>query len=198
MTRTRAWAWTLVATAALVAACGGVPPATPTQPTAFVESDPPASGGTEQPGPTGPPGGGPPPAGTGVATLSAVGDIGWCGSPGVAQTAALLGRFTDDILMLGDLAYPSGTATDFRRCFDPDYGRFRGRARPGPGNHEYDVAGGEGYYSYFGEAAGPGRQGYYAFRAASWQVLMLNSSVPIERGSAQYQWVREQLAARKA
>ena len=182
--------------AALAAACDGRPPSTPTQATAVVAADTPGAGGTEHPGPIAPPSEPRAPLGSGVATFSAVGDIGWCGSPGVAQTAALLGRFSDDILMLGDLAYPSGTAADFRRCFDPDYGRFRARARPGPGNHEYDVAGAEGYFSYFGEAAGPGRQGYYAFRAATWQVLVLNSSVPIERGSAQYLWVREQLAAR--
>ena len=194
--RFHVWAAPLGVVAALAAACGGRAPATPTQATAVIASDPPVTGGTEQPGSTVPPTGAPPPAGFGVATFSAVADIGWCGSPGVAQTAALLGRFTDDILMLGDLAYPNGTAADFRRCFDPEYGRFRARARPGPGNHEYDVAGGEGYFSYFGEAAGPGRQGYYAFRAASWQVLMLNSAVPIARGSAQYQWVREQLAQR--
>ena len=194
--RFRVWAIALVVVAALAAACGGRPPATPTNATAVVASETPVTGGAEQPGPTAPPTGPPPPAGFGVATISAVGDIGWCGSPGVAQTAALLGRFTDDILMLGDLAYPNGTAADFRRCFDPEYGRFRARARPGPGNHEYDVAGGDGYFSYFGEAAGPGRLGYYAFRAASWQVLVLNSAVPIARGSAQYQWVREQLAQR--
>ncbi len=193
--RFRVWAIPLVVVAALAAACGGRPAATPTQATALVGADTPVAG-TELPGQPVPPGSTPPPAGGGVATLSAVGDIGWCGSPGVAQTAALLGRFTDDILMLGDLAYPNGTATDFRRCFDPEYGRFRARARPGPGNHEYDVAGGEGYFSYFGEAAGPGRLGYYAFRAASWQVLVLNSAVPIGRGSAQYHWVREQLAQR--
>ena len=128
-----------------------------------------------------------------MATLTVTGDVGKCGSPGVAQTAALVSRFDDDLVLLGDLAYPNGTAADFAGCFDPEYGRFRPRFRPLPGNHEYDVAGGDGYFTYFGSAAGPGRLGYYAFRAGGWQVLMLNSSVPIDRGSAQYQWVRDQL-----
>ena len=178
--------------AAVDAACGGAPPALPTQPTAIVQPET-VTGNNDQPAPPGPP---TPRPGGGVATISAVGDIGWCGSPGVAQTASLLSRFADDILLLGDLAYPRGTASDFRRCFDPDYGRFKSRFRPGPGNHEYDESGANGYFDYFGAAAGPGRLGYYAFRAASWQVLVLNSSVPIERGSAQYQWVREQLDQR--
>jgi alkaline phosphatase len=137
-----------------------------------------------------------PPPGEGTATLYAVGDIGWCGSPGMAQTAALLDRSRDPIMLLGDLAYPNGTMADFRRCFEPEYGRFRARSRPVPGNHEYDVHGAEAYYTYFGDGAGPGRQGYYAFRAASWHVLVLNSSVPIDRASVQYAWLRDQLRDR--
>ncbi len=179
-----------MASAAATAACGGASPATPTQPTAVVDSDRPVPDVGDRSGPV------VPPAGGGVVTVSAVGDVGWCGSPGVAQTAALLARFSDDILLLGDLAYPNGTASDFRRCFDPDYGRFMARFRAGPGNHEYDVAGADGYFTYFGPAAGPSRAGYYAYRAGSWQVLVLNSSVPIDRGSAQFQWVREQLQQR--
>lgn len=178
-------------------ACGGAPPGLPTQPSSTVANEPPVTDADNQPGPTvPPPPDGPPRPGAGIATMSAVGDIGWCGSPGVAQTASLLGRFADDILLLGDVAYPNGTAADFRNCFDPEYGRLRSRFRPGPGNHEYDVAGADAYYNYFGPAAGPGRQGFYAFRAASWQVLVLNSSAPIGRGSAQYQWVRDQLEER--
>ena len=111
----------------------------------------------------------------------------------MSQTAALVARFANELLLLGDLAYPNGTAEDFRRCFDPDYGRFRRHFRPIPGNHEYDTAAGEAYYTYFGDAAGPLRTGYYAFRAATWQVLMLNSSAPITRGSAQYAWLADQL-----
>lgn len=138
----------------------------------------------------------PPPAGQGTAALLAVGDVGWCGSPGVAQTAALLDRFSDPILLLGDLAYPNGSAADFQRCYHPEYGRFRSRSRPVPGNHEYDLGNADGYFGYFGDAAGPGRSGYYSFEAASWRVLMLNSAIPIERGSAQYAWVQDQLQRR--
>ena len=191
--RTRAWVWGLVACAAIDGACSGTS-SLPTQPTTVVAPDTPTTSGTDQPGSGTQPG--LPPAGTGVATLSAFGDTGWCGSPGVAQVALLLSRFDDDILLLGDLAYPNGTAADFRNCFAPELGRFMRRFRPGPGNHEYDVAGGDAYFSQFGAAAGPGRLGYYAFHAASWQVLVLNSSVPIDRGSAQYLWAREQLEQR--
>lgn len=181
--------------------CGGTTAPTPLQPSTVA----PASTGSEDPVEPPPPDPTPPPPpdtpplpepGVGTASLLAVGDIGWCGSPGVAQTAAIVDRFRDPLLLLGDLAYPNGTERDFRECYDPAYGRFKSRSRPGPGNHEYDVAGADGYFTYFGQAAGPGRLGYYAFRAASWQVLVLNSSVPIDRNSAQYAWVRDQLRER--
>lgn len=181
------------ALAATAAACGG---STPSSPSAVASSaEPTAADGPNQDDPAGlqPPA---PPAFTRTVTLSAVGDVGWCGSPGVARTAALLARFGGDILLLGDLAYPNGSADDFRRCFAPEYGRFKSRARPVPGNHEYETANAEPYFAYFGEAAGPGRLGYYAFRAGGWQVLMLNSSAPIDRGSAQYAWARDQLQQR--
>ena len=130
--------------------------------------------------------------GSGSATISVVGDIGWCGSQGVALTSKLLQGTPGDILLMGDLAYMNGTIDDFRRCFDPEYGRHRSRFRPAAGNHEYN-SGADGYFTYFGDAAGPVRRGYYSFRAASWLVLMLNSSVPSGQGSPQYEWVKTEL-----
>lgn len=97
------------------------------------------------------------------------------------------------VILAGDLAYMRGSGDDYRRCFDPEWGRFRSRWRPVPGNHEYDTPAAEGYFSYFGGAAGPPGLGYYAFRAATWQVLMLNSAVPASTNSAQYAWARDEL-----
>ena len=125
--------------------------------------------------------------------MTVVGDIGWCGSPGVALTGQLLQESSGPILLAGDLAYMRGRMEEFRNCFEPDYGRFRSRFRPTPGNHEYDDPGANGYFSYFGEAAGPGRQGYYAFDAASWRILMLNSSQPVSNGSPQHLWAKNEL-----
>jgi 3',5'-cyclic AMP phosphodiesterase CpdA len=109
------------------------------------------------------------------------------------KVARLLDNLPGDILLTGDLAYMNGSAEDFRRCFDPDFGRLGGRLRPTPGNHDYGTANGDGYFSYFGARAGLDRRGFYAFRAASWKVLMLNSSVPVGRNSEQYVWVQRQL-----
>jgi hypothetical protein len=123
----------------------------------------------------------------------AVGDIGWCGSQGVAQTGQLLQRLAGQILLAGDLAYMNGRAEEFKNCFDPEYGRFRSRWRPAPGNHEYSDPGANGYFTYFGDAAGPGRRGYYSFDAAAWRVLMINSAQPAATNSAQYLWAQEEL-----
>jgi hypothetical protein len=134
-----------------------------------------------------------PPIGTGTATLLAVGDVGWCGSPGLGLTSRLLQASSSPVLLLGDLAYPRGRMADFKNCFEPDYGRFKGRWRPVPGNHEYDEGHADAYFTFFGDAAGPGRRGYYSFKAAAWQVLMLNSAVPASTNSAQYLWAADEL-----
>ena len=111
----------------------------------------------------------------------------------MAKVGQLLASLPGDVLMLGDLAYMNGTADEFRRCFDPDFGRLRARIRALPGNHDYGHPSADGYFSYFGDRAGAGRRGFYAFNAATWKVLMLNSSVPLGRGSEQYSWVQNQL-----
>ncbi len=185
--------------AVLSAFCGG----TQTSPSAVSNvSTPTAIGGTandtpvseDPPAGTVPPGmPEPPPPGSGSAWLNAIGDTGWCGSQAMPQVAQLLDSLPGDVLLAGDLAYMNGSADDFRRCFDPDFGRLGNRLRPTPGNHEYGTPNAEGYFGYFGTRAGTDRRGYYAFRAGAWNVLMLNSSVPINRNSEQFLWIQRQL-----
>lgn len=127
--------------------------------------------------------------------VNLVGDTGWCGSPAMPALARLLTALGGDLFLAGDLAYPNGTLGEFQRCFDPDYGRFRSRFWAAPGNHDYQTAGANGYFTYFGDRAGPSRRGYYSVRSATWQVLMLNSNVPHARGSAQLEWARQELIA---
>ena len=132
-----------------------------------------------------------PPAGS--VWVNVLGDTGWCGSPVMATLARMMETLGGDILFAGDLAYDRGTIEEFRRCFDPHYGRFRSRTWAAPGNHEYMTPDAAGYFQYFGERAGPDRSGYYALRLAGWHVLMLNSNVSMLRGSPQYEFVRVQL-----
>ena len=109
----------------------------------------------------------------------------------MAQVSRLISD--GDLLLAGDIAYPSGTMEQYMRCFDPDLGRFKSRSWATPGNHEYETSGAAGYFTYFGERAGPERRGFYAIREASWQVLMLNSNLPMTRGTPQYEFARLQL-----
>lgn len=134
----------------------------------------------------------PPPPVAQSATVLAVGDIGQCGSPGVAQTARLVEGLAGELLLAGDLAYFSGTMSNFVQCFDPEWGSNRHRWRPVPGNHEYETPNAAGYFQYFGQVAA---NGHYAFRAGPWQVLMIDSNVPANRGSPQYAFVQSELAA---
>ena len=138
-------------------------------------------------GPTGP-----------TTVLLAAGDIGLCGSLGAAQTGQMLSELAGTILAVGDLAYPHGSAADFTSCYDPVWGPHKGRTMPAPGNHEYETAGAQAYFDYFGSAAGPAGLGYYSFKAGDWLVLSLNSNVPFGSTTAQAQWIRSELEASTA
>ena len=133
-----------------------------------------------------------PAPGNASTSVNVLGDTGWCGSPAMAPIAKLLDRFDGDIILAGDLAYPSGTAAEYRDCFEPSFGKFKSRLRAAPGNHEYVASvSADSYFNYFSDRSGPNRLGYYSFRAAEWTVLMLNSNVPIGRTSAQFAFVRQ-------
>jgi acid phosphatase type 7 len=123
--------------------------------------------------------------------VNVLGDTGWCGSPALGPLSRLFDRFDGDILLAGDLAYPSGTTEEFRNCFEPSFGRFKSRMRASPGNHDYVASvSADHYFNYFGDRSGPNRLGYYSFKAAEWTIFMLNSNVPIGKHSAQYAFVR--------
>ncbi len=134
-----------------------------------------------------------PPVGPSSSWVNVFGDTGWCGSSVMPALARLMTDLGGDVFLAGDLAYPNGTLDEFRRCFDPDFGRFRARFWAAPGNHDYVTSGADGYFTYFGDRAGPARRGYYAVRSSTWQVLMLNTQIAIGRNSAQLEWVRQEL-----
>jgi hypothetical protein len=141
-------------------------------------------------------------AGTGGAAapvvLYAAGDIGDCTAVGDTGTGLLLDGASDPIAVLGDIAYPNASLGDFSNCFDPPWGRHKARIRPAPGNHEYGTAGALGYFMYFGAAAGELGKGYYSYDLGDWHVVVINSNcsnVSCSAGSAQEQWLRQDLAA---
>jgi hypothetical protein len=129
-----------------------------------------------------------------AAVLVGAGDIARCGLPGAEQTAKLLDGISGTVFIAGDNAYMDGSASDYRNCYHPTWGRHRHRTRPVPGNHEYQTPNAAGYFDYFGASAGPAGLGYYSYTLGSWLVLAVNSEVPLGVGSAQLQWVSDQLA----
>jgi hypothetical protein len=130
--------------------------------------------------------------------LLLAGDIAECELPGAAETASLLDNLTGRILALGDLAYPGGSARDFRKCYEPTWGRHKDRTWPLPGNHDYGTARGADYYTYWGPRAGEREKGYYGFDYGSWRVIALNSNLRRETQKAQQQWLAAELDATRA
>ena len=135
-------------------------------------------------------------------TLLAAGDIAFCDASGDEATARLLDAHAGTVITLGDNAYPGGSISEFLRCYDPTWGRARGRTFPSPGNHEYVTGGAAGYFEYFGEAAGDATKGYYSFDVEDWHLIALNSNCDeiggCGPGSPQERWLRADLAASRA
>ena len=175
---------------------GSPPDSAQEEPTPGPAQPQPATGG---PGPATPPiTPTPPPAE--ADTLVAAGDIACppslLESPTEcrhARTADLVERLAPDaVAVLGDNQYQNGELVNFQAVYDPTWGRFKAITHPAVGNHEYegdpqrDSA--NGYYDYFGAAAGEREKGYYRWALGEWTVFVLNS------GAINYTRVRSELA----
>jgi hypothetical protein len=133
--------------------------------------------------------------------LVGAGDISDCGSAEDEATAQLLDDIPGTVVTLGDNAYTSGSAAQYRDCYDPTWGRHKSRTKPSAGNHEYETSGAAGYFGYFGAAAGPADKGWYSYDLGAWHVIVLNSNcgdVGCGSSSAQVKWLRADLAANAA
>jgi alkaline phosphatase len=135
------------------------------------------------------------------AILLAAGDIADCSSNGARLTAELIERLPGTVAALGDAAYPNGSASDFARCYDPTWGRFKNRTRPATGNHEYRTAGAGAYFAYFGRRSAP-YGGFYSYELRSWHIVVVNSNCDEIGGcgprSEQTRWLRANLARHRA
>ena len=128
--------------------------------------------------------------------LVGAGDIGFCGTLGAEGTARLLDRFPGTVFTAGDNAYVSGTREEFQNCYGPGWGRHLARTRPAVGNHDY-INGGAAYFQYFGSSAGSAGSGYYSYAVGPWNVIALNSEIPSGSGSAQMEWLRNELMTKR-
>jgi 3',5'-cyclic AMP phosphodiesterase CpdA len=120
----------------------------------------------------------------------------------LATSDAVVGAGYGAVLALGDIQYEDGAAADFDASYAPSWGRVKSITRPVPGNHDYHTAGAEGYYDYFGKAAGDPAKGYYSSELGGWHLVALNSNCSAVggcgAGSPQERWLRADLAASQA
>ena len=126
--------------------------------------------------------------------LVGAGSIADCGTEHDAATAALLAGIGGTVFTTGDNVR-TGSTSEFTNCYAPTWGAEKARTRPVAGEREYWTSGAAGYYGYFGSAAGEPDAGYDSFDLGAWHVVVLNSSVSMAAGSAQEQWLRQDLAA---
>jgi len=112
------------------------------------------------------------------------------------------------VLPLGDNQYYCGGYNGFLQSYDLSWGGFRAITHPSVGNHEYLTSGGtdcnagnagaNGYFTYFGAAAGQRGQGYYSYDIGTWHLIALNSNCGNAGGcsatSAQGRWLANDLA----
>lgn len=134
------------------------------------------------------------------AVMVGAGDISECHSAGDSATAKLVEKIGGTVFTLGDNAYKDGTWKQFKNCYGPTWGKFKGRTRPAAGNHEYQSKGAEAYWDYFGRRAGSEGKGWYSYSVGSWRVIVLNSNcskVDCWKGSTQEKWLRSELAEHK-
>jgi hypothetical protein len=119
--------------------------------------------------------------------VAAAGDL--CGS-NCYRTANLVSANDPSlVLTLGDNAYPRGTLTDFRKKYDPYWGRFNAITEPAPGNHEYETSNASGYRAYFGFSST--QPLYRSFDNGGWHFVQYDT----ERVSnTQINWIRNDLA----
>jgi calcineurin-like phosphoesterase family protein len=124
------------------------------------------------------------------AVLWAVGD-GATPGPSADRIAALIRHADmDRFLYLGDV-YDTGTAEEFRRWYQPRYGRLAHITIPTIGNHEWANRY-SGYYPYWkrmGRAQGP----WSMTKIAGWEILDLNSQAAHGPHSAQVRWLERAL-----
>ena len=130
-----------------------------------------------------------------------------CRQRWTAQVASGLGAAA--VLPLGDNQYYCGGYNAFLQSYDLSWGGFRSITHPSVGNHEYLTSGGtdcnsgnagaNGYFTYFGGAAGQRGQGYYSYDVGTWHVIALNSNCGDAGGcsatSPQGTWLAADLAA---
>ncbi len=155
------------------------------------------------------------PIGAHEAILVGAGDIADCNSPGDEATAGLVERVLGAsdaawAFTAGDNVYPDGTVDQYRRCYEPSWGRFKSRTLPSVGNHDHRTKNAAGARAMFaGRFTQDGPLWYAADvkgddgagAAVRWRAIILDSNcdrVDCSSKGPQYAWLKEELRRQKA
>lgn len=128
------------------------------------------------------------------------GTTNWCRQ---SDTASLIGRVHPDMVVpLGDDQYDEGKLGQYRSTYTRTWGKFKNITYSVIGNHDYWAGKPQGYFDYFGPRAGDPMKGWYSLDRAGWHLVTLNSNCTYEidckPGSAQYEWLKQDLASSSA
>jgi acid phosphatase type 7 len=124
------------------------------------------------------------------ASRAVVWAVGDAATPGSAadRVAALVRRAElDRFLYLGDV-YETGTRAEFRRWYQPRYGRLAHITLPTIGNHEWGNRY-SGYYAYWKAKKGHRLPPWSKTEIAGWEILDLNSQARHGPDSPQAHWL---------
>lgn len=138
-----------------------------------------------------------------IRQVVAVGDIAQCGSDNDEAVADLVRAIAPEvILVMGDLAYGSGSLQEYEECWTPSWGDLDPVIQPSPGNHDYRTPGAAGYFAQFGARVGSEDESWYAFETGGWHVVSVDSNCSegnrCEEGSSQLEWLARDLEASDA
>src|ERR1051325_4626241 len=112
------------------------------------------------------------PAPTG--TLVGAGNIARCDRSNAEATAGVLASIPGTAFARGDNAVPGGTLATYQTCYGPGWGRQLARTAPVPGHQDYmSSPTADGYFGYFGAAAGDPTKGYYSYDLGAWHIVVL-------------------------
>ncbi len=132
----------------------------------------------------------------------AFGDAADCRDP-AQEVASLAAGIPGEVLIVGDLAYPTGSQADFVNCFLPLYGAMLDRIHAVPGDNDYKTDDALPYFNTIGvEGAGNPGEGWWSFTRGAWQIIGINSKCSAVgfcgSNSPQYAYVKAAVEAEPA
>lgn len=138
------------------------------------------------------------PVGGGPLIVAVDGD-GAGGERNETQVVNLISSWNPNLfLYMGDV-YEQGSIAEFSNYYGANslfFGKFRSITDPTVGNHEYLLGNANPYFNFWNNIPS-----YYSFTTAGWHIISLNANsqnVSTFPGSAQYQWLSQDLAANTA